>query len=473
MSGIDRTYIENLVRSVVNEIDQKNSNRISFNYSSNGVYENVDEAIANSIIAQKKWVKVHTDTKKNIIEALRKTMHKFAEDFSLKALTETGMGRLEDKIAKHHNAADSTPGMEDLETRSWNGSKGTVIEERAPYGVIAGITPSTHPIPVLLNSIIITIAGGNSVVFSVHPAAKKVSAYAIEIFHKVIIENGGPENLITMIKEPTLENVNKLFNHKDIDLIVATGGPAVVEAAFKAGKKVVAAGPGNPPVLVDETADLNVAAKSIITGASFDNNILCIAEKETFVVHQIFDDFIESMVNNGAVLLNAQQIEMLTQKALMLNDKGHYLGTKDYIGKNARILAEACGVNLGDNVRLLFGEVSANHPFVIAEQMMPFMPVVRVNNFEVGVMQSKKAEHGFGHTAVIHSRNLDNITQFTKEMNTSIVIVNGPSLAGNGPSAGEGYFSHTIASPTGEGVCTPRDFTRVRRLAISNSLKIV
>ncbi|MBK7978889.1 MAG: aldehyde dehydrogenase [Ignavibacteriae bacterium] len=471
MSNIDRIHIKKLVAEVINELE------ISGNYnlknSSDGIYEHVDDAVYQSKIAQKKWVKVSTDVKKKIISELRKTMHAFAEDFSKRAHEETGMGRVQDKIAKHHNAADSTPGMEDLETRSWTGSKGTVIEERAPYGVIAGITPSTHPIPVLLNSIIITIAGGNSVIFSVHPAAKKVSAYAIPIFHKVIVENGGPENLITMIKEPTLENVNRLFNHNDIDLIVATGGPAVVEAAFKAGKKVVAAGPGNPPVLVDRSANLNNAAKSLITGASFDNNILCIAEKETFVVKDVFDDFVQAMKNNGAVCLNSAQIEMLTKKAIVQNDKGHYLGTREFIGKNASVLASACGINLSENVRLLFGEVNENHPFVVAEQMMPFMPIVKVNSFEDGMIKCKIAEHGFGHTAVIHSNDIQNITKFTQEMDTSIVIVNGPSLAGNGPNAGEGYFSHTIASPTGEGVCTPKDFTRVRRIAISNALKIV
>lgn len=472
MSEISQESIKKLVKDVIDELELKNIiGPVSDNYSS--VFESVDQAIHFSGIAQKKWVRVSKDTKKKIIEALRKTMHEYAEEFSKRALAETGMGRLADKIAKHHNAADATPGIEDLETRSWMGDKGTVIEELAPYGIIGGITPSTHPIPVLLNSIIITIASGNSIVFSVHPFAKNVSTFAIEIFDNVIVENGGPRNLVAMIKEPSLENVNKLFNHKDVDLIVATGGPAVVDAAFKSGKKVIAAGPGNPPVLVDATACLNSAAKSVIDGASFDNNILCIAEKETFVVAEVFDDFVNAMKNNGAVYLNQDQIELLTKKAIVQDDKGTYFGIKEFIGKDANILAEACGVKVTSEVRLLFGEVSENHPFVIAEQMMPFMPFVKVNTFIEGVEKCKKAEHGFGHTAIIHSNDLRNITSFTQELDTSIVIVNGPSFSGNGPSAGEGYFSHTIASPTGEGVCTPRDFTRVRRIAINNSLKIV
>jgi len=472
MPELSRERIEKLVRDVIDEIGEKIPLSKSNNIST-GVFDNVDDAVHCSVLAQKEWLNTCDDKKKKIIDALREAMHKNANKFAQQALSETGMGRLEDKIAKHHNAADSTPGIEDLETRSWMGDKGTVVEERAPYGVIGGITPSTHPIPVLLNSLIISIAGGNSIVFSVHPAAKHVSANAVEIFNNIIIDNGGPANLVSMVREPSLENVDRLFKHKDISLIVATGGPAVVEAAFKAGKKVIAAGPGNPPVLVDSSACLNSAAKNIIEGASFDNNILCIAEKETFVVDNVFPEFMAAMKSNGAVCLSADQIDALTSKALQQTNDGNYVGDRNFIGKNASKLGTVCGLNISDDVRLLFGEVPCNHPFVVAEQMMPFMPIVRVASFSEGVEKSKIAEHGYGHTAVIHSNNLESITKFTKEIDTSIVIVNGTSLSGNGPSAGEGYFSHTIASPTGEGVCTPRDFTRVRRISISKALKIV
>lgn len=471
MSAIDRASIQELVRKVISELD--GDARENFTDSSGPIYDSVDKAVHDSGIAQKIWIRIPKDTKEKIIEALRRSLHQYAEEFSKRSLHETGMGRLEDKIAKHHNAADSTPGIEDIQTRSWMGDKGTVIEELAPYGIIGAVTPSTHPIPVLFNSMLITIAGGNSVVFSVHPAAKNVSIYAVELFNKVIIENGGPASLVSMIREPSLENVNMLFNNKDINLLVATGGPAVVEAAFKAGKKVIAAGPGNPPVLVDSTACLKSAAENIITGASFDNNILCIAEKETFVVDAVFDSFVGEMKKCGAVYLNPRQIEQLTDKSLSKNESGEYVGTKDFIGKNANVLAAACGLSLSNETRLLFGEVSADHPFVNAEQMMPFMPLVRVSSFEEGISECVKSEGGYGHTAMIHTNSLENISKYSRALDTSIVVVNGPSLSGNGPNAGEGYFSHTIASPTGEGVCTPRDFLRVRRISLNKSLKIV
>ncbi len=317
------------------------------------------------------------------------------------------------------------------------------------------------------------IAPGNGVVFAVHPAAKNVSAYALSIFNKVIRENGGPANLISMVKEPTLEKAEQLFRHPKIPMIVATGGPGPVAAAFAAAKKVVAAGPGNPPVLVDETADIQKAAKHIIDGAAFDNNIICIAEKAVFVVNSVFDPFMQAMADEGAVRLNSQQIEALTRQAVLKNDKGEHYASRDFIGKNANILARAAGLSLSDDVRMLYGETRFEHPFVHVEQMMPFLPIVRVNDAQEGIEKCYIAEQQFGHTAIIHSNNFDIVTQFTQKLDVDIVVVNGTSLSGLGPKAGEAYFSHTLASPTGEGVCTPRNFARVRRLAVYNALKIV
>lgn len=468
----NQNEISEIVRRVISEIERSSSTKFSSSNISTGVFDNVDDAVRAAKHAQKIWADTPKQVKEKIIAALRVSMHQNAEEFSRRAVEETGMGRVEDKIVKHHNAADATPGLEDLETRSWSGDKGLVYEDYAPYGVIGAVTPSTHPIPVLFNSLIIITAVGNSVVFNVHPAAKKLSAYAVEIFNNVIVRNGGPANLACMLREPTMETADKLFHHPDIKLISATGGPAVVKAAFEAGKKVIAAGPGNPPVLVDETADLANAARTIIEGASFDNNILCIAEKETFVVDSVFDKFMIEMEKAGAVRLQKPQIEKLLPHVFIPNKFNDITVSRKFIGKNASVLAKAIDLNISDNVRLLFGECPFECPFVQEEQMMPYMPVVRVRNFEEGLSLAVQAEHGNHHTAMIHSNNLNNITKFTKAIDTSIVVVNGSSLAGNGGMSGEGYFSHTIASPTGEGICTPRNFARIRRLSINNSLQI-
>ncbi|MBD3385308.1 aldehyde dehydrogenase family protein [candidate division KSB1 bacterium] len=472
MSDIDRQLVKEIARKVIEELNKQSVSAQSIG-TSTGVYDDIEKAIFAAKEAQKIWHNTLKETREKVICALRETMHEHAEAFAHRAHEETGMGRVECKIIKHHNAADATPGMEDLETRSWSGDKGLVVEDYAPYGVIAGITPSTHPIPVLFNSTVIMIASGNSVVFNVHPAAKKVSAFALEIFNKTIQNNGGPADLITMVREPTLQSLNTLMTHPNIPIIAATGGPAVVKAAFDAGKKVIAAGPGNPPVFIDDTADLNLAANHIIEGAAFDNNILCIAEKEIFVVASVFDAFMNAMSRVGAVRLNRRQIEMLTEKAFEKGKDGHFYPSRHYIGKNANVLGRAAGLDLSDDVRVLFGETEFGHLFVQEEQMMPFLPVVKVSDRKEGIRLAVKAEHKFGHTAVIYSNHLETITRFTKAIDTDIVVVNGPSLAGNGPRAGEGYFSHTISSPTGEGICTPRNFARVRRLSIYKSLQIV
>lgn len=438
-----------------------------------GLYDDAADAITASHEAQRRWAESSRETRDRVIEALRKVMHDNAEVFARKELDETGLGRYEDKVVKAHNAANATPGTEDLVTQSWSGDKGLVVEEYAPYGVVAAVTPSTHPIPVMFNSLVIIIASGNSVVFNVHPAAKNISGYALQLFHRAIREHGGPANLATMIRVPTLESADTLFRHPAVRLIVATGGPGLVKAAFGSGKKVIAAGPGNPPVLVDATADLDRAAQAIIEGASFDNNILCIAEKEAFVVDAVYDRFMDAMKRQGAVKLSQPQIEQLASKAIPRNERGEAAVNKAFVGKNASVLAAAAGISVPESTRLLFGEAQFDCRFVQEEQMMPYLPVVRVRDIDEAITLAVRAEHGFGHTAMIHSHNLDNITRFSKAVNTTIVVVNGSSLAGLGGIGGEGQFSHTVSSPTGEGICTPRDMARVRRLAVSGNLRIV
>lgn len=472
---------DKLIAAIVDEVMQRlqvsapirSSEKNASTVSTTGVFDDMNDAIHAALTAQKIWIAAKKRKRQQVIAALRQVMHEHAETFARMAQQETGMGRVEDKIVKHHNAADSTPGIEDLEGKAWSGDYGMVYEDWAPYGVIAAVTPSTHPVPVLLNSIIMMIAAGNGAVFNVHPAAKKVSAYAMEIFNSTIIKAGGPANLVAMVREPTMESMDVLFRHPALPLICATGGPAVVKAAFQAGKKVIAAGPGNPPVLVDETACLKRAAKRIIDGASFDNNILCIAEKEVFVVEKVADEFMKNLEAFGAVRLTSEQIRALEAQVFSRSDAGHVATNRAFIGKNANVLARAVGLNLSDEVRLLFGETDFNNLFVQEEQMMPFLPIVRVKNAAEGIAFSAKAEHGFKHTAMIYSNNLDVITEFNKVLDTDIVVVNGASVAGNGGYSGEAYFSHTIASPTGEGVCTPRNFARIRRLAMYKSLQMV
>jgi aldehyde dehydrogenase len=338
--------------------------------------------------------------------------------------------------------------------------------------VIGVITPVTHSLPTLACNAINMLAAGNALVCNPHPSGANIACRGVRLFNQAIYEAIGIDNLITILETPTLESAQAIFDHRDVKMLCVTGGPAVGRAAMRSPKRAIVAGPGNPPVVVDETADLDNAAKSIIAGGAYDNNLLCIGEKEVFAVASIFDELLDAMTRNGAARLNDQQIATLTKAAFVKDDKGHQLVNKDLIGQDAAVLAKYAGVNVPANTELLFGVTDEAHPFVDQEQMMPFVPFVRTPDLDTAIALAKKYEHGFKHTAIIHSRNVETITRMGREMDTSLYIQNGPSMAGLG-SGGEGYLSFSIATPTGEGVTTPLTFTRQRRSTTVKSMRVL
>ena len=438
-----------------------------------GVFVRMEDAINASKRAFDEFAHFGIRERERLIGIIRRVTLDYAEEFSRMTCEETGMGNVRDKILKHRNCSKNSPGTEDLVSRSWSGERGVCLEEYAPFGIIGAITPSTHPVPTMVNNSIIMLAGGNTVIFNPHPGAKRVSAHALQTFHRAIVAGGFPENLITCVENPTIETANILFNHPDVKLLSITGGPGVVKAAMATNKKVVAAGPGNPPVLVDETANVEKAAEDIIKGASFDNNLLCIAEKEVFVVETVFDRFMMAMEKAGAVRIDDIHMNLLVEKAFIKSDKGGHVLNRELVGKSAEYLGDLVKVNVPEGTRIIFGETTMDNLFVQEEQMMPVIPVVRVRNFDEGLKRCLEAEHEYRHTAIIHSKDMDRITKFARIMNTTIIVANGYSTQGDGPDDGEAYMAFTIATPTGEGVTSPRNFCRIRRLAIAESLRFV
>ena len=437
-----------------------------------GVFDNVDEAVAAADRAQKALVAGTLADRKRIIEAIRQMTRDRAEEFSRLTLEETGMGRVDDKVQKHLLAADLTPGVEDLQTYSVSGDHGLMVEEMAPYGVIAAITPSTHPVPTLVNNAISMIAAGNAAVVNPHPGAKGVSAYAAQRVNEAIVQAGGPVNLVTMIGEPTIESANQLFVHRGVRLILVTGGPGVARAAMAAPKKAIVAGPGNPPVVVDETADLARAGRDIVAGASFDNNVICIGEKQVFVVESVADELKAQMLRNSAHELGADQIDALAKAAFTQGEGGHWQLNRELVGRNACVLAERIGVKLDEHLRLLIGETSADNLFVVEEQMMPFLPIVRVPNVDYAIRAAIESERGLCHSAMIHSRNIENMHNMARLVDTTIFVKNGPSFAALGVG-GEGTSTYSIAGFTGEGITTARTFTRRRRCTLVDYFRII
>ncbi|MBI9016152.1 MAG: aldehyde dehydrogenase [Phycisphaerae bacterium] len=437
-----------------------------------GVFNNMNDAIDAADKAFGQYCRFGLQDRKTFVDAVRKVALDYKEEFSRMAVEQTGMGRVEHKIAKHINVAKYASGVEFLQPESYSGANGLALDEYAPWGVIGNISPSTHPSPTMLENIISQLSGGNTIVFNPHPGAKRLNAYVIQCCNKYIVDAGGPENLVTCVAEPTLESAQIMFEHPVTRLLSVTGGPAVVQAAMKCNKTVLAAGPGNPPVLIDETADLALAAKEITASSSFDNNILCIGEKQIFVVDSVFDQFMRLFENEGNRKLIGPQMDNLASKALSLKGK-HYLINRDFVGKSASVLAKAIGINISDNVPMLFGETDKNHPWVLSEQMTCCIPVIRVPDFKQGVEIARHSEHYFRHTASVFTQDMNRATEFSRRLDCSIVVINGGTLRGNGGDMGQGTFSHTIASPTGQGITNPRDFCRRRRIMTSHAMRFV
>jgi len=440
-----------------------------------GVFQTVDEAVAAAAAAQVRVAEMGLEERGRMIAVIRRICDEQAEELGRMELDETRIGRLEHKIGKL-KAMRYVLGVEAMQSGARSDRTGLCIIERAPWGVIGMVLPATHSVPTMVSNAVNVLAAGNTAVFNPHPAGARVAAYALQLFNRTIETEIGVANVITTVAEPSIETAEQIFRHPDVALLCVTGGPAVVKAAAQSGKRVIAGGPGNPPVVVDDDADLDLAARSIIEGAAFDNNLLCIGEKEVFVVESVADDFMKAMSRAGAVLLNAQAIKRLTEAAFTFDGPGKGCGRahvkRDLLGQDAGRLAEAAGVKVPAGTVMLFGETAASHPFVQEEQMMPFLPIVRVPDFEAGVAGALQAEHGYRHTAVVHTRNVDHATQMARALNTTLFVQNAASTAALGVN-GPGYFSHTIATPTGEGITTPLTFTRERQFAIGNAMRFI
>ena len=440
-----------------------------------GIFADANEACAAAHESFLQLQKAGVAARVKIVEIVKTLCDANAETWGCIELEETKIGRLDHKIEKL-KIIKLVPGVEWLRPDARSGDHGVTLEEYTPFGVVGAVTPSTHSIPTLSGNIVNIVAAGNAVVFNAHPAAARCAATAVRAYNEAIYRETGIENIATIIEKPSMESFAAMCKHEAVRLLLVTGGPGVVKAAMQTGKRAICAGPGNPPVYVDDTACLKRAAKAIIQGASYDNNLLCIGEKEVFALENIADKLMAQMEQNGAVKLTKAQLDALTKAAFTITPGqgggcGHASVNRDFIGKDPVVLAKATGVNIPSGTQLLFAETDANHPFVVEEQMMPFLPIVRVKSLEEGVIRSLEAEHAYKHTSIIHSHDVEAMTAMGRALDTTLFIKNGPCMAGLG-LGGEGYLSYSIATPTGEGVTNPKTFTRVRRCVMVDNLRI-
>lgn len=474
---ISEKELQQLVSKIVNQTIQKEdssildeSECISLTDYKDGIFEKMEDAIDAAEKAKQQFSQYTIKDRQRFIESIKKWTLKEKYDLAKRVVEETGLGNYEDKIKKHELAA-RTPGTELLETKAQSGDTGLAIIEEAPFGVIGATTPVTNPSETVISNTIGMLAAGNTVVFNVHPSSKEVCAYTISQINKLIVNLGGPKNLITMVKDPTIESLNVMARCPKVNMLVGTGGPGLVKALLSSGKKAIGAGAGNPPVVVDETANIKKAAADIITGHSFDNNTVCILEKEVFVVDKVANELIESMIHEGAYLAEGKTIDAI--KALVtIEDQDGFHVKKEWVGQDPNKYLDALNIPYTQKPKCIICETSFEHPFVQLELLMPILPIVRVDSFRQGVDYAIIAEHGNRHTAICHSQNIDNITYYAKAINTTIFVKNAPSLAGIGVDS-ESVVSFTIAGPTGEGITTAKDFTRKRHCVLVDGFRII
>lgn len=461
---LDEKYVSEIVAKVVKSIDIQDACT-----KQKGVFDTMEEALEAVKKARELYREYSIEQREKIISCIRKLILQEADVMARLGVEETGMGNVADKTIKHQLVANKTPGTEDLHPVALTGDQGLTLIEMAPYGIIGSITPSTNPSETVLCNSIGMLAAGNGVVFNPHPHAKKTANYAVDLVNRAVLEAGGPENIVVSVKNPTMDTSNTMMKSPLVRMLVATGGPGVVRALLSSGKKAIGAGAGNPPVIVDDTVDVKKAAKDIVDGASFDNNLPCIAEKECFAFSNITDELISEMTKNGAYLIKGEQIDKLLSFAL-INKDGKYVINKKWVGKDAKLFLKELGIE--SDAKLIICETEEMHPFVQTEMMMPVLAIVRVNNIDEAVKMAVNAEHGNRHSAHIHSKNIDNLTKFARAVETTIFVKNAPSYAGIG-AGGEGYTTFTIVGPTGEGLTAAHSFTRQRRCVMVDGLHIV
>ena len=469
---MDDARIQAIVAEVVRRIGNPSGpapmiSTPKFSAGRHGLFDDVDAAVQAARDAYEQLHRVPVHVRQRAIENMRQVTLQNLEEMARRAVEETGLGRVADKIEKNRLVALKTPGMEILQPSAYTGDAGLTLDEFGPLGVIGSITPTTNATETILNNAISMIAGGNTVVFNVHPSAKRTLAWYVQMLNQACMAAGAPDNLMTMVTEPSIESANLVMKHPGVRLLAVTGGGPVVKAALNSGKRAVCAGPGNPPAVVDETADLKKAARNIIDGASLDNNIVCIVEKEIIAVASIADRLKQELVAAGAYEVKDRELAALEK---VLIEDGHV--NRKFVGKNANVILREIGVTVGDDCRLAFAEVDESHPFVQLEMLLPVVGFFRVPNWEEAIAAAVRVEHGFFHTATMHSMAIDRLDRMAKAVNTSIFIKNAPSFAGLG-LRGEGYTAWTIAGTTGEGLTNARTWTKQRRCTLHGFFRIV
>ena len=474
---IDREQVELIVEKVLQTLSSSsrgssgNSPSARGSGGSSGVFQEMEDAIQAAVEAQQALVRLPLATREKIIQAMRDVGWANREEYGRMELEEADLGAIDGTVLKLETAC-GVPGMEDLASEVYMGDRGVTINERLPVGVIASINAITNAAPGIIHNGIMMLAAGNTVVHNPHPKTKTISARVVQDANTAIVAAGGPSNCMTTVAEPDIPTAQYLMTHPQIDLISVTGGHRVVEFATKTGKRVIAGGPGNPPVVVDETADLDHAARCIIRGASFSNCTPCSSEKEIFVVDTVADKLKSLLISHGAYELSKPHEEALLKEIFKEIRPGRVPSVinMDYIGKPPHvILKRAIDLDVPPETKIAIIEADKNHPLIWTEQIMPILPFVRCRDAKEAMTMGVAAEQGLRHTIVLHSNSLKNLAYMSSIADASQFVKNASSIGGIGVE-GEGFKSLHIATG-GEGLVRPRVYSLIRRCVLTDDFR--
>lgn len=457
--------IKEIIKQSILHIQKENKNE---SILKSGIFLDVDEAILAAKQAFKRYLKITLKERSEIIEVIKERILLEADGLAEMTVNETGMGNAEDKAEKFIWAATKTPGVEDLVTSARTDDGGMTLYELSPYGVVCSVAPVTNPCSTLVNNVFSALASGNAIIHCPHPRAKKVSELLIEKISSIIREVCGIDNLVVMVKNPSIKKVRQAMRHPDINLIIATGGHGLLKEALVCGKKVIGGGSANPVCIVDETANIEKAAIDIVESSSFDNNLMCVTEKNIVVVKSVSEILKENLKKNGAYhITSPAELIKLTKTCVDQNMEPN----KKLNGMNANKILQLAGINCSRKIKIILVDCIKEHPIVVNEMLMPILPVVEVENFDKALEVALEIEQGLRHTAVIHSQLIERLSRVAKEMQTSIFVKNGPAFSGIG-FRNDRELSMTVASVTGEGTVTARHFARTRRCVLCEGFSI-
>lgn len=351
------------------------------------------------------------------------------------AVAESGMGILEDKVIKNHFASEYIyNAYKDEKTcgiLEENDTFGTITIAE-PIGLICGIVPTTNPTSTAIFKSLISLKTRNGIIFSPHPRAKNATNKAAEIVLRAAIAAGAPKDIIGWIDEPAVDLSNQLMHHPDINLILATGGPGMVKAAYSSGKPAIGVGAGNPPVVIDETADIKRAVASILMSKTFDNGVVCASEQSVIVVDAVYDAVRERFAGHGGYLLQGKELKMV-QDIILKNGSLN----PAIVGQTAITIAQMAGIDVPADTKILIGEVTKvdeSEPFA-HEKLSPTLAMYRTADFTSAVTIAEKlvAMGGIGHTSCLYTdqdNQQERITYFGDKMKTARILINTPTSQG-------------------------------------------